>query len=59
MKNIANLAEDHETMMKFLACIYNLFILTGIDDKSMKEIIDSGGFDRIPKRFLKMRNLRK
>ena len=59
MKHIANLADDHETLMKFLACMYNLLILSGVDDEDVKSIIDQGGFDRIPKRFQKMRNIKR
>ena len=59
MKHIANLADDHETLLKFLACMYNLLILSGVDDEEVKSIIDQGGFDRIPKRFQKMRNIKR
>jgi hypothetical protein len=39
--------------------MYNLLILSGVDDEEVKSIIDQGGFDRIPKRFQKMRNIKR
>lgn len=59
MKHISNLSDDQESLMKLLACLYNLFLLCSIDDEQIKAIIDQGGFDRIPKRFTKMRHVKR
>lgn len=59
MKHISNLSDDQESLMKLLACLYNLFLLYSIGDEEIKAIVDQGGFDRIPKRFMKMRHVKR
>lgn len=56
LKDISDLADDNERILKFMVCIYNMLSLFGIDDDSIKEIVESGGLDRVPKRFQKMRD---
>jgi hypothetical protein len=56
-KQIANLADDHESIMKLCSCLYHLLLMSGMDDKNIKEIVENGGFDGIPMRFKKLRNI--
>lgn len=56
MKEIASLSDDHVELLRFLSCIYNLFVLISINDKEVKDIAEEGGLDRIPKRFQKASN---
>ena len=56
-KQIANLADDHESIMKLCSCLYHLLLMSGMSDKNIKEIVENGGFDGIPMRFKKLRNI--
>ena len=46
-------------LLRFLSCIYNLFVLISINDKEVKDIAEEGGLDRIPKRFQKANNAKR
>src|SRR5574344_137222 len=54
-KQMANLADDHESIMKLCSCLYHLLLMSGMSDKNIKEIVENGGFDGIPMRFKKLR----
>lgn len=51
LKELKELADNVDDLAKMLACIYNIYAL-GLDDE-LKDIIEHGGLDRIPKRFQK------
>lgn len=53
MKQIQNLSLDNVTQMKILSCLYNMILLTLIDDSGIRSIVDNGGLDKVPKRFTK------
>ncbi len=59
MKGILALSDENIDLLRFLSCIYNLFVLVAINDKEVKDIAEQGGLDRIPKRFQKACNVRK
>lgn len=59
MKGISSLSDDHVELLRFLSCIYNLFVLISINDKEVKDIAEEGGLDRIPKRFQKANNAKR
>lgn len=59
MKGILALSDENIDLLRFLSCIYNLFVLVAINDKEVKDIAEQGGLDRIPKRFRKACNVRK
>lgn len=51
LKGISSLEDEMMKLLRFLSCLYNLLLYIGIDDKEIKEIVEEGGFDNIPKRF--------
>ena len=52
LRELKALTENVDDLARMLACIYNIYAL-GLDDE-LKDIIDNGGLDRIPKRFQKL-----
>ena len=53
VKGLTSLSEGQKSLMKLTSCLYNLFLLAYLNDDTIKDFAEQGGFDKVPERFRK------